>query len=74
MPRRVNLMSHKNNLYWFPKEKKSIIPIDEEIAQVQFTTVDNQNISGISSGITTPQFNSLSTPLNYRALQNELGH
>ena len=55
------------------KEKKSVIPVDEEIAQVQFTTVDNQNISGISSGLATPQFNPLSTPLNFRALQNELG-
>ena len=35
--------------------------------------VNSQNISGISSGLATPTFNPLSTPLNYRSLQNELG-
>ena len=55
------------------KEKKpSVIPAEEK-AQVQFTMVNSQNISGISSGLATPTFNPLSTPLNYRSLQNELG-
>jgi hypothetical protein len=56
------------------KEKKPpTIPTEEERAQVQFTVVNSRNISGISSGITTPQFNPLSTPLNFRTLQNALG-
>jgi hypothetical protein len=54
------------------KEKKPVIPAEEK-AQVQFTVVNSQNISGISSGLATPTFNPLSTPLNYRSLQNELG-
>jgi hypothetical protein len=40
---------------------------------VQFTVVDSRNISGISSGLATPKYNPLSTPLNYRSLQNALG-
>ena len=55
------------------KEKKpSVIPAEEK-EQVQFTMVNSQNISGISSELATPTFNPLSTPLNYRSLQNELG-
>ena len=55
------------------KEKKpAVIPVEEK-AQVQFSVVNSRNISGISSGLATPQFNPLSTPLNYRSLQNELG-
>ncbi len=54
------------------KEKKPVIPAEEK-SQVQFTVVNSQNISGISSGLATPTFNPLSTPLNYRSLQNELG-
>ena len=55
------------------KEKKATIPTDDEIAQVQFTTINSQNISALSSGLATPQFNPLSTPLNYRSLHNALG-
>ena len=55
------------------KENKATIPIDEEIAQVQFTTINSQNISALSSGLATPQFNPLSTPLNYMSLHNALG-
>ena len=55
------------------KENKATIPIDDEIAQVQFTTINSQNISALSSGLATPQFKPLSTPLNYISLHNALG-
>ena len=44
------------------KEKKpAVIPVEEK-AQVQFSVINSQNISGIASGLATPQFNPLSTP------------
>ena len=55
------------------KEKKQTVIPDEDKAQVQFTVVNSRNISGISSGLATPVYNPLSTPLNYRSLQNALG-
>jgi len=54
-------------------KKASTVPTEEK-AQVQFAMVNNtQDISGLSSGNATPHFNPLSTPLNFRSLQNALG-
>jgi hypothetical protein len=54
-------------------KKASTVPTEDK-AQVQFAMVNNtQDISGLSSGNATPHFNPLSTPLNFRSLQNALG-
>ena len=56
-----------------PIEKKASVIPTEEKAQAQFSVVNSKNISALTSGTATPTYNPLSTPLNYRSLQNELG-
>ena len=64
----------KNNELEKDKAKKaSTIPAEEK-TQVQFTMINNtQDISALSSGNATPHYNPLTTPLNFRSLQNKLG-
>ena len=61
----------KNNELEKDKIKKASGIPTEEKAQIQFSLVNSQNISSITSGTATP--NPLSTPLNFRSLQNALG-
>ena len=56
----------KNNELEKDKIKKASVIPTEEKAQVQFSVVDSQNISSLTSGTATP--NSLSYPVDSRSL------